>query len=262
MLQANSQSEIHNPQLNNPQSAIRNCWNPKSAICNLVGGMIRPTMKDVVIRSIEPRVALPGGLVRIFVDRIDTSMPDITVSFNSHPAQLVGVSPDLILARVPPAQGRCSVTVSLEKRTGQPSSVYVGSSIATEVNAVGNPAADRMGNIYVASSGPRGASVPFSVYRIAAHSDLKEPFLADIVNATGIVIGPDDAIYISSRHSGTIYKSDMNKNIEKFAENLGIATGLALDTEGNLYVGDRSGPIHKIDRRGKDEVICEIEPSV
>ncbi len=214
------------------------------------------------VKGIKPTVALPGGLVRISVEGVDASAGDVVVSFNSRPAALIGISSKSILARVPTVEGKCVVTVSQGGRSSSPISVYVGDQIATEVNPVANPAADRAGNIYVTFSGPRGESVPFSVYRINAQLGDKEAFLADIVNASGIVISSDDSIYISSRHTGTIYKSDMERNIRKFAENLGIATGLALDAAGNLYVGDRGGPIHKLDPTGRDEIICEIEPSV
>jgi hypothetical protein len=224
--------------------------------------MIRPKMGKPRIRGIEPKVALPGGLVRIAVEGIDASGGDVAVSFDSRRAALLGVSSKSMLARVPAVAGKCSVTAEQRGASSSSITVYIGSQIAAELNPVANPATDKAGNIYVTFSGPRGASVPFSVYRISAQSDAKEPFLADILNATGIVVGPDDTIYISSRHTGTVYKSDMSRKIEKFAENLGIATGVALDAAGNLYVGDRGGPIHKLDPTGRDEVLCEIEPSV
>ncbi|MBI2821772.1 MAG: gluconolaconase [Acidobacteria bacterium] len=216
-------------------------------------------METFEIRAVEPRVVLPGGVVRIAVERFDPT-GEVAVTIGSSPAQVIGASSSLILARVPAVEGECAV--SLNGRQEHSCTMYVGVPIVTGVNPVGNPAADKAGNIYVTFSGPRGSAVPFSVYRVLAGSGAKEPFLADIVNATGIAIGPDDMIYISSRHTGTVYKCDMQKNMEKFADNLGIATGLALDREGNLYVGDRSGTIHKLDPSGNDEVLCEIEPSV
>ena len=43
---------------------------------------------------------------------------------------------------------------------------------------------------------------------------------------------------------------------------MGIATGLAFDADGNLYVGDRSGTIFKLDNRGNVFVFATLEPSV
>ena len=218
-------------------------------------------MKEFRIQGIEPKVVLPGGLVRIAVSRFDAA-GDVRIFFNSEPAQFVGASSDFILARVPEVQGRCTVTIGESGYAGSAAFAFAPVAIAGELNPVGNPAVDRQGNIFVAFSGPRGEAVPFSVYRIAAGSFAKEPYLADIVNATGIAVGTDGTLYISSRHTGAIYRCDNRKNLDKFAENLGIATGLALDSAGNLYVGDRGGVVYRLDRAGKAESVCEIEPSV
>jgi sugar lactone lactonase YvrE len=43
---------------------------------------------------------------------------------------------------------------------------------------------------------------------------------------------------------------------------MGVATGIAFDTEGNLYVGDRSGTIFKIGRDRQIYVFATLEPSV
>ena len=43
---------------------------------------------------------------------------------------------------------------------------------------------------------------------------------------------------------------------------MGIATGIAFDGQGNLYVGDRSGTIFKISRSGETFVFATLEPSV
>jgi sugar lactone lactonase YvrE len=43
---------------------------------------------------------------------------------------------------------------------------------------------------------------------------------------------------------------------------MGVATGIAFDREQNLYVGDRSGTIFKIDRKREIFVFATLEPSV
>jgi len=214
------------------------------------------------IKQTQPKVVLAGGLMELVAARLDVAAGDIEVKFNSQAALVVGASSRMALIRVPDVQGECTLTLSQRRKSSAPFRIYVGETLVADLNPVSNPAVDSHGNIFVAFSGARGAAVPFSVYRIPAGSGQKEPFLADIVNATGILAAPDGTIYISSRHTGTVYKSDAQKNVEKVAENLGIATGLAMDQSGNLYVGDRGGFIHKIDPAGKDEVLCEIEPSV
>jgi len=50
--------------------------------------------------------------------------------------------------------------------------------------------------------------------------------------------------------------------ITTFAEGMGIATGLAFDKAGNLYVGDRSGTIFKIGADREIFVFATLEPSM
>jgi sugar lactone lactonase YvrE len=47
-----------------------------------------------------------------------------------------------------------------------------------------------------------------------------------------------------------------------YAQGMGVATGIAFDTEENLYVGDRSGTIFKIARDRQIFVFATLEPSV
>jgi sugar lactone lactonase YvrE len=50
--------------------------------------------------------------------------------------------------------------------------------------------------------------------------------------------------------------------IEKFAENLGVAFGLAFTRDGDLLVGDRSGTIHRVDAQGRHKPLATVPPSV
>jgi hypothetical protein len=55
-------------------------------------------------------------------------------------------------------------------------------------------------------------------------------------------LGPDDCLYVSSRQEGSVYRIPRNREAEMIADELGIATGIAFDREGILYVGDRREP--------------------
>ncbi len=47
-----------------------------------------------------------------------------------------------------------------------------------------------------------------------------------------------------------------------YSEGMGVATGAAFDSHGNLFVGDRSGTIFKIDPQRKIFVYATLEPSI
>ena len=83
-----------------------------------------------------------------------------------------------------------------------------------------------------------------------------------MMNPTGMAFGHDGNLYVSSRYDGTVYRVSRNGTMTSYAEGLGVATGIAFDGEGSLYVGDRSGTIFKIGRDRQIFVFATIEPSV
>jgi sugar lactone lactonase YvrE len=69
-------------------------------------------------------------------------------------------------------------------------------------------------------------------------------------------------MYVSSRYDGAVYRVAADGSTSAFAEGMGVATGMAFDAEENLYVGDRSGTIFKINRDRQIFVFATLEPSV
>ena len=69
-------------------------------------------------------------------------------------------------------------------------------------------------------------------------------------------------LYASSRHDGMVYQVSPGGNLAVYVEGMGVATGIAFDPEGNLYVGDRSGTIFKISRQRQIYVFATLEPSI
>lgn len=89
-----------------------------------------------------------------------------------------------------------------------------------------------------------------------------DSFATDILNPTGLALDTDGMLYVSSRHEGTIHRITPQGASSIFVESMGVATGLAFDQAGNLYCGDRSGTIFKIARDRQIFVFATLEPSV
>jgi sugar lactone lactonase YvrE len=93
-------------------------------------------------------------------------------------------------------------------------------------------------------------------------SHVVRPFLKDVMNATGLAVDSDGILYVSSRMEGTVYQVTPDGERSTYAKDMGVATGIAFDKDSNLYVGDRSGTIFKISRDRQIFVFATIEPSV
>ncbi len=209
------------------------------------------------IRSVTPGAALPGGLIHIELEGLENPIA-AQVFVGGARADLLGASGSRITARVP-AEAGAGVVVREGGESSAP--LRVGRLVNAELQPVSNPVIGPDGSVYVTYSGARGEKVPFGVYRITPDGK-SEPFLAEIVNPTGLAPGPDGCLYVTSRHTGMVYRSTMDKQVEEYADGLGLATGLVFDSRGNLYVGDRSGSIHKVTPGREKSVHCHLEPSV
>ncbi|HYE26011.1 MAG TPA: IPT/TIG domain-containing protein [Clostridia bacterium] len=88
------------------------------------------------------------------------------------------------------------------------------------------------------------------------------PYVSEMMNATGLALDSEGFLYVSSRMDGTVYRVAPNGSISVYAQGMGVATGIAFDHERNLYVGDRSGTIFKIATDRQIYVYATLEPSV
>jgi hypothetical protein len=122
----------------------------------------------------------------------------------------------------------------------------VGRAVTSDVHQVDGPVIDRAGRVYATFSGSRGQQVPVSIFRVSI-AGLREPFSSGVVNPTSMTVGPDQAIYVTSRFEGSVYRIGEDGGAALVASNLGVACGLAFGTDGALYVGDRTGTIFRVD---------------
>jgi sugar lactone lactonase YvrE len=125
---------------------------------------------------------------------------------------------------------------------------------------VDNPVFDRDGNLFVTYSGSRGQEAPVSIFRVTPQGT-REPFVSGIVNATSMIFGPDERLYVSSRFDGAVYKVEADGTFQKIVSDLGVACGIAFDREGWMYVGDRSGTVFRV-RDGRATAFASLPASV
>jgi len=213
------------------------------------------------IEAVVPDAALPGGEVRITGRGLgphDFRQP--AVRFGEVEGAVVVSAEEFLVARVPfGASGPVVVSSNGQASNAQP--IRVAALIAENLHPVTNPALDAEGNVYVTFSGSRGQKVPVAIFKIDTAYNVK-PFLAEMMNPTGIAFDRAGQMYVSSRFDGTVYRVAPNGAMSSYAEGMGVATGIAFDRVGNLYVGDRSGTIFKIAPDRQTFVFATLEPSV
>lgn len=214
------------------------------------------------ITRVHPIAALPGGEVQVHGEELAPIAGHLPVAMLNDLAASVLLSRDTRLTLRMPDEGETGLLRILRNGT-QSNSVMVDVArlLATGIHQVTSPAVDQFGNIYATLSGSRGKETPVSVFRITPSGEAA-PFVTGITNATGLAVGPDGYLYVSSRNDGTIFRVSPEGAVSNFSEGMGIATGICFDAQGNLYIGDRSGTIFKIAPDRQIFVYATLEPSI
>ena len=223
--------------------------------------LLHPTRPDAPhLDRLSPRSAIPGGSFEVLGTHLLAPHDDLASEphpaqlpqafFGEIPAHLDLARPTRALVRVP--AGAISSDLSLRHHglSSNPLHANIAVPMVEDLHVISNPAVDAEGNLFAMVSGPRGEQVPVSIFRIARDLQVT-PFVRELLNVSALAFGPRDAsgqadLYASSRTEGAIYRITPAGHISTFAEGMGIATGIAFDRDGNLFVGDRSGTIFKI----------------
>ena len=215
-----------------------------------------------VLTSLEPVRVVEGG--RLWLRGDGFPQPESThdlVTIGGVPARMSFAAGDRLAVVVPPGLDGGDTPVKVAWLPGATLYARVGALLATGLHQVDNPAFGADGNLYVTYSGTRGQEATVSIFRVTP-AGAREPFVHGLVNPTSLALGPDGHLYVSSRFEGRVYRVLDDGHYEVVASDLGVACGLAFDAEGALYVGDRSGTIFRINKRGRTETFASVPASV
>jgi sugar lactone lactonase YvrE len=214
------------------------------------------------VTAIHPLWAIEGG--RITIEGaglpVDDSYPP-EVRIGDTRARIVYASPTRLAAIVPAGLEGGRATVRIGGAPGETAFIDIAAPFAAGLHQVDNPVFDRDGNLYVTYSGTRGQQVPVSIFRVRPNGT-RETFSSGIVNPTSMALDPQGRLYVSSRFEGTVYRVADDGSVEAFANDLGVACGLAFAADGTLFVGDRSGTIFRVDRDGRAVTFASLPASV
>jgi sugar lactone lactonase YvrE len=215
-----------------------------------------------IIRAVRPVASIEGGRVTIEGSGFPTDGLHLpVVRIGDARARIVYASPTAIGVIVPAIADGGRLPVRIDGVPGETAFVDVAAPFATGLHQVDNPVFDLEGNLYVTYSGTRGQEVPVSIFRVRP-SGTRETFASGIVNPTSMAIDPDGQLYVSSRFEGAVYRVAPDGSSSPFATDLGVACGLAFSRDGTLFVGDRSGTIFRVDRKGRAEPFATLPASV
>jgi DNA-binding beta-propeller fold protein YncE len=213
------------------------------------------------LTSLHPRTAIPGAAFEISGSHLLAGGRLPEPFFGDIPATFDLARANRALVRVP--AGAISSDLVLRHNGNASNALHasIGVPMVDDLHMISNPAVDADGNLFAMVSGPRGETVPVSIFRVARDLQVT-PFVRGLTNVSALAFDQQGDLFASSRSEGTIYRITPAGVVTIFTEGMGIATGLAFDAAGNLFVGDRSGTIFKLSPSGEIFVFATLEPSV
>ena len=176
-------------------------------------------------------------------------------------ARVIAASRQTLRVIVPPASEGGTTSVRIDELPGETAYIEVASVLARGVHQVDSPVFDRLGRLYATHSGSRDTKAPIPLCRVKADGT-QEPVPVEIANPTALAVGPDGAMFVSSRFDGNVYRLDPHDRAELYASELGVPTGLAVTSDGSLFVGDRSGSILRVSPDKRVETFASLPSSV
>jgi WD40 repeat protein len=216
--------------------------------------------RDLRITGVSPLSGVPGGKLLIRCRNFQPGL-EPRVLLGDVEAFILSASEDRVLIRLPESPYSLGLTLCAGGETSPLFPFNLAVRLAEELHPVMNPVVAPDGAIITTISGGRGEEIDMPLLRVTRQGD-KIYYSCEIMNPTGLAFSPDGQLYISSRHDGTVLKYTDFDHLEVVAEELGIPCGLVFDSKGNLYAGDRTGRIWKIDKGGRKEEFVSLEPSI
>lgn len=219
---------------------------------------------EPAIESVMPGFSIPGGEVLILCRGFGPEdARGLICEIGGTEARIVGVSSARVLALVPEDAQWGDVEVVLRSADSTASArIVVGRKLAGDLHQVANPAVDpKDGSIVLTRSGSRGQELPVTLFRLDPDGFLSE-MPAVVMNPTGVAFDPHGRLVVSNRADGEVVQINNDSEIVPLAGDLGVATGVAFDETGDMFVGDRSGTVYRIGALRSAETWAVMEPSV
>jgi sugar lactone lactonase YvrE len=217
------------------------------------------------IKKIIPANAIPGGEVSIECEDFHPEAGgNHGAVLDGRACRIIAASSRRILATLPAGDvnGKASIQLESGGISSKPARLTVGRLLADEMHIVANPAIDpKDESLLLTRSGSRGQQLSTTMFRLETDGYLDE-LPVEIMNPTAIAFSPDGNLFVTNRAEGQVCQIDRGEEAIVYATGLGIATGLAFDLDGVMYVGDRSGTIYRIPEPALPMQFATLEPSV
>lgn len=212
-------------------------------------------LKNLKIKKISPKVVLKGGYLEIETSGKIPSweIAENDLFFSGHGLRLVGVSPDRLIGEVIYSpQDKSTVPFSFNGGLVQskPYDIFLPKRLSENHIFGTSPVADEEGNVYFIDLKELQDNKQSVIYRYNPKTESREIFISGIPAPTSLAYF-DKVLWVTGMIDRKLYRCIAPGEYEVFAQGLGSVFGLAVNSLGEIFVGDQTGSLFKVDSTGK-----------
>jgi sugar lactone lactonase YvrE len=217
------------------------------------------------IINVTPRYAIPNAEIIVTCEgfRMEPSSLD-GCYIEGMQCRIVAASTTRLMVIVPDDIASSNPTMQLVSRgvASETHDVTIGRKLADDMHVVANPAVDPSDDAIILTRSGARGQHLPATLFRLDSDGFIDEMPESILNPTGIAFDSDGQMFVTNRAQGEVYSLGRDGTATVYATNLGIATGIAFDADGRMYVGDRSGTIFRIRDFGEVETFTVMDPSV
>ncbi|HCL55717.1 MAG TPA: hypothetical protein DHW82_01740 [Spirochaetia bacterium] len=222
-------------------------------------------IKTVKIKKIEPGIVLRGGRLEIISDGGIPSwdIEDKDIFIGEKNLKLIASSSEKILAEVVGYDEQFMELPVLFKNDQvkiKEGTVYIPIKICSNHILGSSPVCDIYGNIYFVDLRELQENQQSIIYKYLIDEKKLIPYIIGIPAPTSLSYF-EGVLYITSMVDRKLYRCVAQGEYEVMAQGLGSVFGTAVNSLGEIFVGDQTGSVFKVDSTGKAAFFTSIPES-
>lgn len=227
--------------------------------------MIVKRNKIPKIVSVEPQVILKGARIEL---KIENPYPvfdleDKHLFIGNHNMRFIAASLEKIQAEVLFFSEKdvvLPITLKMPFFSTKPKNVFIPIKLSENHIFGSSPVCDNLGNIYFIDLRELQGGQQSVIYKYILEQQKLVPYLYGIPAPTSLAFF-DGVLFITSMAERKLYRCVALGEFEVFSQGLGNVFGIAINRIGEIFVGDQSGSLFKIDSTGKASFFASIPDS-
>lgn len=211
--------------------------------------------KNIKIKNVRPSVVLKGGLIEIETSGAIPAwdIEDGDVMLGSQGLRIIGTSPHKLIGEVlyfSQDEETLPLYFQSENLNSKEYLLTLPTKISDNHILGTSPVSDPLGNIFFIDLKELQKEKQSVIYQYSQKTKTSQVYLSGIPAPTSLAYF-DGVLWVTSMVDRKLYRCVGSEEVEVFSQGLGSVFGLAVNSLGEVFVGDQTGSLFKVDATGR-----------